>query len=251
MLHVTDKTLRSAYASKLAYAESKQKLVHNKTGRQLHGKPYDYRSSYIIDVEKTGSHAYVWKSGTHSYIVAFRGSHNIKDVGNYLNFAQKDFAFLDHQVKIHGGVLAMFESIEPELTSVLTDMTTSKLPKYITFCGHSLGGAIASFASTYYAALSNNTIHVSCHTFGAPFIGDDAFYRWSKDVVNETIYYKTKTDPIPNVQLCSVPPDPHAHTISINDQWLDPFTAHDMDTYIHILESKTRLPPKISKTLTT
>lgn len=241
MIQVTDKLLRSAYASKLAYAESKQKLMHFKSVRQLHGKSFSSHKTTIINIGNTGSQAYVWKSGDQSFVVAFRGSHDFRDVLSYLDFRAETFSFTDRKVKVHRGVLSMFESIETDLTQVLTDKKTCKLPKYITFCGHSLGGAIASFASAYYGAQSNRTIDITCHTFGAPFIGDVDFLEWSRQNVKEATNIKTRSDPIPNMRLNRTYLADEERTLCVDGRLLlNPFKAHDLDTYIELLEAKTR-----------
>ena len=68
------------------------------------------------------------------------------------------------QPLVHSGFLTSFFQSRKESTSFST-----RENRPIIFCGHSLGGGIATIASLYYTYKYKN---VSCVTFGSPRVGD-------------------------------------------------------------------------------
>jgi triacylglycerol lipase len=146
-------------------------------------------------------------------------------------------------MKIHAGVMRMFETIEPYLTEQLISHPPSAKPKYITFCGHSLGGALATLCAAYYANLSNKNAKVSCHTFGAPKIGDSVFYQWFNNAVEEKLHLINEND-----LISYLPPsimgykDAFDSAVFITDEdfkSLNLCQSHDLDTYIDFIRKST------------
>jgi hypothetical protein len=238
LLLSTDRLLRSAFASKLAYAETPVHACKWPVSKQLHGNCCEMECtiSKVIDVKRTGSHAYVWKSGPHSLVVAFRGSHDLLDLCNIVNAKQTGFDFKQYKTHIHTGVLHMFESIESELTKDIYGQTKTK---HITFCGHSLGGALAQLAAAYYGAVSENNIRIECHTFGSPMVGADGFKSFHDDNVAESIHVTTSLDPVPRLPLFCAYKPVGSHLRLLTSTW-NPLHAHDLDLYINLLQDKLR-----------
>ena len=174
----------------------------------------------------------------------------MNDLKNLMNVRQTTFNFCDRSVGVHTGILSMFESIEEALSNQLTINKN----QYITFCGHSLGGAIAQFAAAYYGHMSNYNIEVSCHTFGAPRLGDKEFNRWLQDGATDIVNMVTPGDLIPLFPLT------RNYCIDENTVIIDrgriaskrklnrnPFDEHDLDTYIEAIRmySELQKAPKI------
>ncbi|CAN8063562.1 unnamed protein product [Agarophyton chilense] len=72
------------------------------------------------------------------------------------------------------------------------------------FCGHSLGGALATFASyeaaRYYKRIGlNRRQDVSCTTFGCPRLGNEAFKARYEGLVETHWRFEIASDPIPKV----------------------------------------------------
>lgn len=229
---MSDGILRSAMASKLAYAKNAAALKTFPIVKQLHPTRDPI---HIIESVKTGAHAYVCETGTNSKYISFRGSHTFKDIIKCINTHQTSFHFADHQVKIHNYIYLMFESIEPILTNEILKTTSSK-SQNITFCGHSLGGSIATLAATYYATLTDNRFNIDLHTFGAPKVGNAAFTEWHAQVVKNPIHIKNKCDIVPNFPFCT--------DYSSTNHYVMDYTSHniledhDLDTYIdHIMNA--------------
>jgi hypothetical protein len=212
--------LRSAKASKLAYTD-------------LYVRPWIKKEvdMYMrIDKSKTGAHAYLWKTGDKSLIISFRGTHDIKDVFNCIDIRQKKFAFREYNVGVHAGVMNMFESLEPHLTECFMENKV----KSLTFCGHSLGGSIATLTAAYYGSLFNGNNHVACHTFGAPKVGDYGFQEWYEAGVNESRRVIMPGDFVTGLPPCNglVHADESCVMLPPLQTMSNPFQLHDLDTYI-------------------
>jgi len=213
---LTDAVLRSAMASKLAYAKNTHTVATFPVSRLLLPEKSKFE---VIDCSYTGAHAYTWKTGVKSTVIAFRGSHDITDICSYLNAYTKPFSFCDRQMNVHHCIHDMFMSIEPRITERL------HVRQHVTFCGHSLGGAIAMFASAYYAHMSNRNMTISCHTFGTPKVGNSNFLEWFTEYVPDYVNVQNKYDivtyyPFNNKDYTDVP-----------SLCFDSF-SHDLDKYI-------------------
>lgn len=220
-MSLSDAILRSAMASKLAYAKNTQMITSFPISRQL--LP-DNNTFQVIDCSYTGAHAYIWKTGSNSTVIAFRGSHNALDICNYLDSNMIPFSFCDRHVKVHQSIYAMFSSIEPCITENLHPR------QHVTFCGHSLGGGIAMFAAAYYAHMSNKNMNITCHTFGAPKVGNERFVQWFTDYVPNTVNLRNKYDIVTYFPFDTGYISPK--TLMFNISNYNPIFSHDLDTYI-------------------
>lgn len=236
--HVNDKLLRSAYASKLAYMKTANAARLQHYSKQL--QTSDAHARQFIQDKRTGVHAFALNTGENSHIVAFKGSSTWRDIITFADAKMIEFSYRDAHVKLHSGVFRMFESIEPILTKLIyPDAPELGNHQYITFTGHSMGGALAIVAAAYYGNMSNKNSIITCHTFGTPKVGDREFYNWYKQGVHESINVVNYTDVIPC--LPSLQTYTSMDNINIvNDSthfWnkIDPFTNHDLDTYIDLL----------------
>lgn len=257
-----ENVLRSAMASKLAYARTEKKVATMPYAPQLHGSKVDHVKAskgqlpskcciepdappdvWFIDNDTLGVHAYAWRNGKRSMLIAFKGSSTACDVVNLLDARQERFSFREKEVNVHSGVLRMFRSIEVVLSDQIFEPKGGCSSKYITFCGHSLGGAIALFASAYYGNLSNN-LGVTCHTFGAPRVGDENFLSWLRDGTTEVVNIVNPGDLVPHFPLANYSVDKD-NTLSVCKNgrvvkraesinlFVNPLYEHDLDTYIN------------------
>lgn len=218
---LSDGVLRSAMASKLAYAKNTNMVSTFPISRQLLPNNSVFE---VIDCSYTGAHAYVWTTGNKSSVVAFRGSLNIIDICSYINSTTRSFSFCDRHMKVHQSIYNMFASIEPWLTEKLHPR------QHVTFCGHSRGAGIAMFAAAYYAHMTNRNMNISCHTFGAPKVGDVRFIEWFTEYVPDQVNVRNKYDIVTHYpfSLNYVPPK----SIVLGKKPSNPLCDHDLDTYI-------------------
>lgn len=227
MMKLTDSLLRSAMASKLAYAKSTNLISTFPVSRLLLPENNTFE---VIDCSHTGAHAYVWKTGRRATMIAFRGSHDITDICSYINSSVTPFSFCDKRVQVHNRIYSMFSSIEPWISAQLHPR------QHVTFCGHSLGGAIAMFAAAYYSHLSNRNMNITCHTFGVPKVGDAAFVEWFTEYVPDHVNVRNKWDVVTYYPFDATYSGSITNSVVFDSNW-----GHDLDTYIeNIVDGLTR-----------
>ena len=124
--------------------------------------------------------------------VVFRGTESREDMLTNLDLFTEEFFSKsakedgnEHhdgevdQPYVHSGFLDQFRALEPRITEYLSKHGTSC--SRVVFAGHSLGGALATIATLYYATRQfrfrnfPSLPFIYCHTFGSPRVGDEAF----------------------------------------------------------------------------
>jgi len=125
-------------------------------------------------------------------IVNFRGTESKKDILTDLNMIQEKLILdgLTDAPYVHRGFLNQFLSVKDSLDKRVTDKMS------IIFCGHSLGGALATIASLYYSFKHRDKI-IKCITFGSPRVGDSYFAKLFNKTIVCSIRYVNDNDPVP------------------------------------------------------
>ena len=163
--------------------------------------------------------------GRRRTLVAFRGSICAGHFARCLDPRMRRVAPLNAQypeyVRIHAGVLDMFEALEPRLTRIIGEKSVDTV-----FAGHSLGGCLAALAAARYGGL--------CHTFGAPRVGDDAFTEWFLRAVGEerALHVANACDPV-----CRVPWQRGGYALTpgrvlVTRSHVNPVAAHAVESYL-------------------
>lgn len=132
--------------------------------------------------------AYKLKKDGVTYVV-FRGSSSVFDAVSDFDFMQVPFDSRN-EGRVHRGFKLQLESIKD---AVFADCDPSKKT---VFCGHSLGGGLATLAALGYK-LANPGAEVSCVTFGAPRVGDPAFAALFREKVGACARFVTERDVVP------------------------------------------------------
>ena len=148
---------------------------------------------HIVD-EETSTEAFVLEDANYIY-VTFPGTENdegLADIKTDIRFAnRKSF----HDMKLHRGFWEAWASIASEVaTEVLErvmDDGTGKAPKSIIYCGHSLGGALATIG-----AATHNPQY--CITFGAPPVGGKKFGEYISEMACTFTRVVNDGDPVPH-----------------------------------------------------
>ena len=147
----------------------------------------DNTSLYICNFSKT-------------LVIVFRGTSN----DSYTNFKflkvklklngydNKDLPF------IHKGFSCKFLNVKNYLNLVIKNYIKNNYNKPITFCGHSLGGALATISCCYFANKYKNT-KMNCITFGSPRVGCDKFVEIYNKSCHKSFRYVLCNDPIPHI----------------------------------------------------
>jgi hypothetical protein len=127
-------------------------------------------------------------------VITFRGTSSTADVLTDLKCSRVELPIpISKNLKqplVHSGFFDQFFSIKERIDEFLS--TRENRP--IIFCGHSLGGGIATIASLYYTYKYKN---VSCVTFGSPRVGDKRFAMYFNRRVNTSVRFVNRNDPIP------------------------------------------------------
>ena len=126
-------------------------------------------------------------------VVCFRGTESIDDVLTDLKIYKKYFPLENiygEYPEVHAGFKEQFDSVRKDIDGICSKY------KNITFCGHSLGGALATLASAYYS-YKHPSLHCSCITFGSPRVGDDTFATFFDRRINLSLRYVNDNDPVP------------------------------------------------------
>ncbi|KAI0561043.1 Lipase (class 3) [Gracilaria domingensis] len=124
-------------------------------------------------------------------------------------------AYMSLRKQIMGSLIELYKGIqdtraETTRNEVENSSGTSRAPYGIGkslplfFCGHSLGGALATFASyeaaRYYKRIGlNRRQDVSCTTFGCPRLGNEAFKARYEGLVETHWRFEIASDPIPKL----------------------------------------------------
>jgi predicted lipase len=206
---INDKIVRSGHASKYI-KELRNNVI----------LPYSVKLKIGHQVKPQ---AIVWERDQRSYLVAFRGNVDMMS----LNDMQTDkFNFTDKCVHVQRRVLNSFSSWEDAITDAIKDA------KSVTFTGHDFGGALAIFASAYYAHLFEN-LDVQCHTFGASRVGDDRFMEWYRTGVGDSANLSTPFDIVPQFPVTLTP-----CVDIVLDARMNILKSHDINTYLNIIAQK-------------
>jgi len=206
----------------------------------------------LYDGGPEDTQAYMWFVDDTCYL-AFRGTEDKSDV-----LADLDVRYysVTPNVKIHRGFFDQFEAVRKDIT---TDFEKHPNIKKIVVTGHSLGGALATIAALHFA-IQFPELHVACHTFGCPRVGNNEFVETFNKHVHENWRVYNVDDPVPMIPisfrfnhvcngLCLGNDDKHAIQKS-DTHWLlrpvlsiacldllKPIAAHDCTLYIDKLES--------------
>jgi hypothetical protein len=107
-------------------------------------------------------------------VVSFRGSANFENWKRNLDFRRVDDG---RGNTVHHGFKSAWDELKPYVDKELFDIFgQNTFTNNVTFTGHSLGGAIAQFATAEYASTQNPRL-VDGVTFATPVVGDDGFNK--------------------------------------------------------------------------
>lgn len=145
----------------------------------------------VLAKSKEDTQVFVVISRSRIYII-FRGTEDIKDILADLDVRKVTLA---NNVTVHRGFYHQFVAIEEAVSSLLEENHEGK---EIIFCGHSLGGALATFAAVHFAQKLNSK-KIICITFGSPRVGCVKFVKWFDSLVHDHWRVSNKEDAICNV----------------------------------------------------
>lgn len=177
------------YLCKLSYREPNQIL--NEIARL--GLAYVY-----IDIKDTDAQCYIFFN-TRDVYVCFRGTSSIDDVKIDLSIGRD--RYLNDKVKIHSGFLRQYISCRDMILLYLDAIIVGNRDiRKISFCGHSLGGALATIASADMAVLYGNH-EIRYFSIGCPRVGNKAFKKLFNERVKVAYRVVNHEDPVQYVPI--------------------------------------------------
>lgn len=136
------------------------------------------------------------KHENQSLVVAFRGTSSREDVLTDLSISRVELALSGlsqpNLPLVHSGFHEQFFSVNDKIEKEIEEN------EEIIFCGHSLGGALATIGSLYYSFLYPDK-DIACVTFGSPRVGDSRFVELFDERIEKSIRFVNDNDPIPCV----------------------------------------------------
>lgn len=127
-------------------------------------------------------------------VIAFRGTSSGSDVLTDLDIIRDPLPLANLNEPewplVHSGFSHQFFSVNTNLDTFIASKEN------IIFCGHSLGGALATIGSLYYSYLYPSK-QISCVTFGSPRVGDERFVSMFDERISNSIRYVNDNDPVP------------------------------------------------------
>lgn len=127
-------------------------------------------------------------------IIAFRGTSSRDDVLTDLSITRESLPLGNVPEEkwplVHSGFAKQFFSVNKHLEDPI------KKSDSIIFCGHSLGGALATIGSLYYS-FQYPEKDIACVTFGSPRVGDSDFANYFDERITKSLRYVNDNDPIP------------------------------------------------------
>jgi triacylglycerol lipase len=168
----------------LALGELSMIAYNDESEARRAGRAIGFPQVELLDCD--GAQAYVFRND-HDCVVAFRGT-QATEWNDIQADARATLAVIGTLGRVHSGFNRELDDIWPLMRALLADI---RLPLY--FCGHSLGGGVATLAAyrCRSEALPNQPLEL--HTFGSPRVADHRYvgqamlkhYRWvhNNDIV--------------------------------------------------------------------
>lgn len=188
-------------AASLAYKEENESDMDDKTklseGWQIH-KTIEGKSGVKLKI---------WVSPKNGNVmIGFRGTSSMKEMRLDASLGSTAFQNVrgENVGYVYKGFAQGWEDIKPALEREMKVLrSTSYVPDGATlqFAGHSLGGAMAEIASTYFSDVYPN-VKVAETSIAAPTSGDKHFGEYSRSRLNlERMRIVAAGDPVANVKL--------------------------------------------------
>jgi len=165
--------------------------IINDVMEDMQGPAIFYDAMTNIENTRDAQGFMLWKKNT--IYVTFRGLHDTYDVFDAFNIRPRK---MKDGIVVHAGFADQFFSLEPHITKDIRNIVSCYPIERIVFAGHSMGGSMAALAAAFYGMMYWN-IHITCHTLGAPMVGNINFVKWFAKSVDECIRMEIEEDIVP------------------------------------------------------
>jgi len=144
----------------------------------------------------SGAVAYSWLQRNVLYIV-FRGTQGAQDVRIDIDELRAPLFDGRNDLLVHEGFLKQFTALKSGLLETIESVLD--VVSQIHFCGHSLGGALATLAAGVFSLRWPKL--VSCYTFGSPRVGGGGFVKWWDELTIPNYRIFNYRDPVPMIPI--------------------------------------------------
>lgn len=138
-------------------------------------------------------------------------------------------------LRTHRGYTRAFTAVADKMLLALQNELAVTGTQRVVFCGHSLGGAMATMAGLFAACkLPHVRPNIVVVSFGAPQVGDGNFVAFFNEVIPASVRVVNPMDPVPRLlspQLVHVRGYYPVGTFSLDNT----IKAHNLTTYIEAL----------------
>eukprot|EP00164_Ancoracysta_twista_P011337 GFYU01017445.1.p1 GENE.GFYU01017445.1~~GFYU01017445.1.p1 ORF type:complete len:360 (-),score=123.05 GFYU01017445.1:116-1195(-) len=168
-------------------------------------KVKDLQPDLVIDKSITGDQGYTGVNHkTKAVVVAFRGSVNIQNWIDNLDFGKEKPGWADCAgCEIHSGFLASYNSMKKDIRASALKLMTANPGYKIHITGHSLGAAISVIcAYDFHYEVGFDANDISIINFGEPRVGNEAFSQVYHNTFPDALRVVHYNDIVPHL-----PPD--------------------------------------------
>lgn len=207
-MNPNDESLKCCNYSLLAYLNPKE---NNDKCQEL-----NIKEPFFFDSSETGfvdAQVYIFEKDE-KLIISCRGTESkldiwadlkiwkdgLTDIYYHNNF--KKFVDTYNLPYVHSGFYQQYNSIKFIIYSkILNYLEKNYENPDIMFCGHSLGGALATLGAICMKIqfLNRKNLRISCETFGSPRVGNQDFVKIFNKFIDYSVRIVNYLDPIPMV----------------------------------------------------
>ena len=180
---------------KQALAFSAEAYAPREARQKSHAMVYDKATDTDAGVVRVGQTVYVYFRGSSSL-------QNWKTNANILGDAVPTNwdCQADNVMRTHKGYTRAFRAIADDMLRALDTHVRAGPVTRVVFCGHSLGGALATMAGLFVACkLPALKPHIAVVTFGAPQVGDGDFVAFYDDTIPTSVRVVNPLDIVPRL----------------------------------------------------
>jgi len=197
------------YTNLVRYAHfSSAAYIISSTGSSAGCSPQGATVTTFFSDGGTDTQGYIARDDSKKeFIVAFRGSTSVTDYEDDAdiipNVTFEEATSCDLRelsvCYVHSGFYNAWHAVESTVTSALASQRSGSYASYaVTVTGHSLGGAIAAFATL---KLKSTYSSIKGYTYGQPRIGESPFANYFDSTVGTSNFFRAThvSDPIPQL----------------------------------------------------
>ena len=156
----------------------------------------------VVDDPLTNIRGFVGYSPQNdTLVVSFRGTVGDENWLEDADFFQVQLPNAPDGVLVHQGFLDTYQSVKSHILEAVDNIIRSASPAYCLVTGHSLGGALAVFATLdlHFEGYASQFTSVAMYNYGQPRVGNVAFADFYQSLQNVSFRVINERDPVPHL----------------------------------------------------